>query len=144
MMIFQWACPYKLSTQQQGPPPPPRLKYLGYSSAMSQNVYACGPAVDPFPNPYICIPLQTSVAFLDLTPPPVEVLKSISDVWGKVPEGFFYPFLVANSVLSLQLSEIVFLSCLVLTRAWLLVSSLTCVCYICLILNCAIYVMLII
>ena len=52
VLIFQWVCPYKLSTQQQGPPPPPLPKYLGYSSAMSQNVYAWGPAVDPFPNPF--------------------------------------------------------------------------------------------
>ena len=68
----------------------------------------CGPISKP-------ILLQTSVSFLDLTQPPMAVLKSISDVRGQLPEDFYYPFFVANSVPSLHLSEVVFSFCLVLT-----------------------------
>ena len=68
----------------------------------------CGPISRP-------ILLQTSVSFLDLTQPPMEVLKSISNVRGQLPEDFYYPFFVANSAPLLHLSGVVFSFCLVLT-----------------------------
>lgn len=71
-----------------------------------------GTSCGPIPRPIL---LQTSVSFLDLTQPPMEVLKSISNVRGQLPEDFYYPFFVANSAPLLRLSGVIFSLCLVLT-----------------------------
>ena len=68
----------------------------------------CGPISRP-------ILLQTSVSFLDLTQPPMEVLKSILNVRGQLPEDFYYPLFVANPAPSLRLNGVVFSLCLVLS-----------------------------
>ena len=53
-----------------------------------------GPICGPIPKP---IPIHTRVSYVDLTQKSTEVLKSVTDIQGQLPEDFFYPFFVASS-----------------------------------------------
>ena len=64
--------------------------YVSYST----DQVCIGPVCSSLSRPTL---LQTKVSFVDITQPPVEVLKSISNIQGQLPEDFFYPFFVASN-----------------------------------------------
>lgn len=46
----------------------------------------------------VMIPLKTSVIFTDISDPPVQVLDSISNTIGRLPQDFLYPLFVSQAV----------------------------------------------
>ena len=72
-----------------------------------------GPVCGPISKP---IPIHTRMSYVDLTQKPTEVLKSVTDIQGQLPEDFFYPFFVASS------------SCSTVSLNMMIVSVTVCVC----------------
>lgn len=44
------------------------------------------------------IPLKTAVVFTDISAPPVQVLDSISNTIGRLPQDFLYPLFASQAV----------------------------------------------
>lgn len=44
------------------------------------------------------IPLKTSVIFTDVSDPPVQILDTISNTIGRLPQDFLYPLFVSQAV----------------------------------------------
>ena len=45
----------------------------------------------------VTIPLKTAVMFIDISAPPVQVLDSISNTIGHLPQDFLYPLFVSQA-----------------------------------------------
>lgn len=46
----------------------------------------------------VMIPLKTAVTFIDISAPPVQLLDSISNTIGHLPQDFLYPLFVSQAV----------------------------------------------
>lgn len=52
----------------------------------------------------IMISLKTSVTFIDISVPPVEVLQTVSDTVRKLPQDFLYPLFSGDQVANLSVT----------------------------------------
>ena len=72
----------------------PSSQVYGVHTVYQTETICLGSGCGPIPKP---IPMHTRISYVDLTQGPAEVLKSITDIQGQLPEDFFYPFFVASN-----------------------------------------------
>ena len=69
----------------------PSSQVFGVHTVYQTETVCLGSGCGPIPKP---IPMHTRISYVDLTQGPAEVLKSITDIQGHLPEDFFIPSLL--------------------------------------------------